>query len=473
MRRRLSLFFAFGLTLSCGGGAGRSAPETPLEQTRDPAPSGAAIVVAVPPPEPAQPPVEPEGTTPVLTVAGESDWAQFHGGPERHGVSPAPPIKTPSLLWKAFVGVQGYTNSPLVVGNVVLVPSSGRIHNTPDPDDGLVALELTTGRRVWFSRFGNDANGAVADKAYAYVGSDDQNFYAVDLATGSVVWKQPTQGKAYGHPLLTGSLVVSGDAKGYVRAFDKDTGAPKWATQLTGAIRGGASSDGQTIYVISQGGELAALSLDGRVLYKKIIERPPWDGQGKDVPVEAYSPPIVTDSLLLVPFARDTYYSNLPAIYGIEKKTGKVAWRARGDGEWGNVRTTPVLVGGLLIYSEPYSGDVAAISTSTGRVVYRNTIGSCFFPQWSSPAAARDTVYVMRFDGVLHALGTDGKRAWRFYLGDSARAGTTVPSEIERMQGCEWDVPSGHAAYSPVTVASNGTVLVGTSEGYLYAIGQK
>jgi outer membrane protein assembly factor BamB len=474
MRRRLSLVIAFGMTLSCGGGASRSAPETPREQTSQPAPSESPIVVAVPPPEPEKPPVESDEAPAALTIAGDGDWAQFHGGPERHGVSSAPAIKTPSLLWKTRVGIQGYTNSPLVVGQVVLVPSSGKAHNTPDPEDGLVALDLSTGRKAWFAHFDNDANGAVADKDRAYVGSDDGNFYAVDLKTGSVAWKQATKGKAYGHPLLVDSLVIAGDATGYVRAFDKATGTPKWATQLTGAIRGGASSDGRTLYVVSQAGELAALSLDGRVLYQKTIERPPWGDKGKDVPIEAYSPPIIADNLLILPFARDTYYSNVPALYALEKKTGKLAWRSRGTGDWGNIRTTPVLVGGLLIYAEPYSGDVAAVSSTTGRVIYRNTIGACFFPQWSSPAAASEIVYLMRFDGVLHALhATDGKSAWRFYLGDSTRVGTSIPSELENMQGCEWDVPTGHPAYSPVTVASNGTLLVGTSEGFLYAIGQK
>jgi outer membrane protein assembly factor BamB len=473
MRRRLSLVLAFGMTLSCGGGGGRSAPETPLEQTRAPAPSSSPIVVTVPPAEPEKAPADPEPAA-ALTVAGDDDWPLFHGGAGRHGVSRAPAIKTPSLLWKARVGIQGYTNSPLVIGQVVLVPSSGKAHNTPDAEDGLVALDLVSGRKAWFAHFDNDANGAVADKDRAYVGSDDGNFYALDLKTGNIAWKQPTKGKAYGHPLLVDSLVITGDATGYVRAFDKTTGTPKWATQLTGAIRGGASSDGRSIYVVSQAGELAAFSLDGRVLYQKTIERPPWGDKGKDVPIEAYSPPIVTDTLLIVPFARDTYYSSVPAIYALEKKTGKLAWRARGTGDWGNVRTTPVLVGGLLVYAEPYSGDVAAVSTTTGRVVYRNTIGACYFPQWSSPAAASDTVYLMRFDGVLHALhSTDGKSAWRFYLGDSSRIGTAIPAEIENMQGCEWDVPTGHPAYSPVTVASNGTVLAGTSEGYLYAVGQK
>jgi outer membrane protein assembly factor BamB len=155
----------------------------------------------------------------------------------------------------------------------------------------------------------------------------------------------------------------------------------------------------------------------------------------------------------------------------VAKNNGASRWSAKGSGDWGNVRSTPVLVGDLLIYAEPYSGDVVAISSTTGRVIYRHTLGACYFPQWASPAAAADVVYVMRFDGIVHALrATDGKSLWRFYLGDSARAGVTIPAELEPNRQCDWSVPTGHPAYSPLAIAADGTLLAGTHEGYLYAI---
>ena len=174
---------------------------------------------------------------------------------------------------------------------------------------------------------------------------------------------------------------------------------------------------------------------------------------------------------VIAPFSRDTYYRDQPGILALDKKSGKVVWRGKGPGDWGNVRTTPVLAGVALIYAEPYSGDIAALSAATGRMIYRKTLGACFFPAWASPAAAGDVVYVPRFDSVVHAIrASDGSRVWQLYLGDSRKAGGTVPPEISAMQGCEWDVPVGSAAYSPAAIAGDGTLLVGTHEGFLYAI---
>lgn len=470
MRSRSTLATALvaALALTCGAGSQqREDPAAPMaaEQPRD-----GTLIVAVPAPEREPPAAAAAPLTPVLE--GTMDWAQFHGDGQRRGASSAPALEHPALSWRAEVGIQGWLNSPLVVGGTVLVPSSGRAHNAPDPGDGLVAIDRRSGRRLWFAHLGGDANGAAADKTRAYVSSDDGHLRAIELETGKVLWQQPGKGKVYAHPLLVGGQVVVGDAGGYLRAFDAETGTPRWAVQLSGAIRGGASADERTIYAVSETGELAALSLDGKLVYRKVLKRPPWDGKGPDEPVQAYSPPIVAGPALIVPFARDTYYTDRPALLAVARKNGTSQWMARGPGEWGNVRSTPALVGDLLVYAEPYSGDVVAVSSTNGRVVYRRTVGSCYFPQWSSPAAASDVVYVMRFDGVIHALrATDGKSLWRFYVGDSKRAGSEVPPELDGGGACEWGVPTGHPAYSPLAVAGDGTLLAGTHEGYLYAIG--
>ena len=48
----------------------------------------------------------------------------------------------PSLLWKAHVGCQAWKNSPLAVGNQVLVGSAGSKWNEPDSEDGVYSLVL-------------------------------------------------------------------------------------------------------------------------------------------------------------------------------------------------------------------------------------------------------------------------------------------------------------------------------------------
>lgn len=473
---RLAIFACVAnLALSCAGGA--PAPQGPagaepsqapvVAEPSEPAP--APTIVEVPPPatSSAAPEAEP---APVVDVRSAAGWATFHGDNARTGATQAPQIRQPRIVWKAEVGIFSWLNSPLVLGkSLVVAPSSGSAHNKPDPKDGVSAYDFAKGKRVWFTRFDQDANGVAATATHVFATSDDEHVYALDIKTGKVAWKARGSGKMYTHPLVVGDRVVVGDAGGWVRAYATANGKELWKAQLTGAIRGGASSDGQHVYVASQGGEVAALGLDGKTLWKKLVKRAAWNNQGPDEAIVGYSPPVVGRDALYVPFGRDTYYQDLPAVYALDKKTGAVKWKGKGPGQWGNLRSTPALVVDRLIWGEPYSGDVAALDVKTGRMSYREEIGRCFFPQWSSAAAAGDLVYLPRFDGFVYALrALSGKVEWELFLGDSKRAGQ---AQRKASGGnCDWENPDG-AIYAPAAVAEDGRLFVGTAEGVLYAIG--
>lgn len=471
--RTCSLLLALSV-LSCTGAAPPASGPPPAQLGDEPAladsaPAPAPTIVEVPPATPEAEPKEPEPAV-AVDVPSASGWATFHGDAARTGATSAPEIRQPRILWKAEVGVMSWLNSPIVLGKaLVIAPSSGTAHNKPDPKDGVYAFDFAKGKRVWFAHFAQDANGVAATKTHVFATSDDEHLYALDTKTGKVAWKARGLGKMYTHPLIVGDRVVVGDAGGWVRAFAAADGKELWKLQLTGAIRGGASSDGRNVFVASQGGDVAALGLDGKPAWKKQVKRAAWNNQGPEEAIEVYSPPVLGKDLVYVPFGRDTYYEDLPAVYALDKKTGAVKWKAKGPGQWGNLRSTPALVADRLIYGEPYSGDVAALDAKTGRMAYREEIGRCFFPQWSSPAAAGDLVYLPRFDGSVYALrAASGKVAWELFLGDSKRAGGSGPSPGGK--SCDWENPDG-AIYAPAAIAEDGRLFVGTGEGVLYAIG--
>jgi outer membrane protein assembly factor BamB len=150
------------------------------------------------------------------------------------------------------VGIQGYLNSPLVVGSLVIVPSSGTVHDTSDAADGVYALDLASGDVLWHAKTDNDANGAAIAGDRVVVTADDGTVRALALSTGRELWKASQSAQVYTHPLLMGDEVVVGDESGVVRALDLKTGGLKWRFASKGAIRGDLASDGSLIYVVSQ-----------------------------------------------------------------------------------------------------------------------------------------------------------------------------------------------------------------------------
>jgi outer membrane protein assembly factor BamB len=278
------------------------------------------------------------------------------------------------------------------------------------------------------------------------------------------------QGKAYASPLPLGDQVIVGDASGTVRALAIKDGAPRWQARLDGAIRGGASADEGAIYVVSQRGEAAALRFDGATIWRARLRVVAPSTELTEV----YAAPIVAGSSLIIPFARDTMYPT-PGVLALDKRRGKLAWLAKGTSviDWGNVRMTPALTSGLLIWPEPYSGDVVGLDVLTGLVRFRQAVGPCFFPSWAAPAAAGDVVYVPRFDGALYAVrASDGGVLWQLYLGEERHVGPALPGALGAQTSCEWDVPVGAPLYAPPAIAADGTVIVGSGEGFLYAVGE-
>jgi outer membrane protein assembly factor BamB len=414
---------------------------------------------------------DPEAGMAVAAPDAGDGFRMFHGDVGRTGFADAPSVTAPVVIWRSKVGIQGWLNAPVLAGSLVLVPTSGTTHNAPDAKDGVAALALSDGSEVWRAKFEKDANGAAVLDNRVFATSDDGHVYALDLQTGKVLWKQRGRGKMYSTPLPLKDRVIVGDSGGTLRALSAETGAPLWQAQLNGAIRGGASADGERVYAVSQGGEAIALRHDGKVVWRRPVTRPGFGG-GPAERIEAYAPPLITARSMVVPFARDTSYDT-PALLSLDKATGSLLWEAQGQAgmDWGNVRTTPALTSsGVLVYAEPYSGDVAGIDVNDGSFRFRRTLGPCFFPQWASAVATADRVYVPRFDGALYAIKPDdGRPVWQLYLGEERRLSNALPS-AHRSGGCSWEVPSGSALFSPPAIAANGTIIIGSGEGFVFAI---
>jgi quinohemoprotein ethanol dehydrogenase len=192
-------------------------------------------------------------TTPFHTYAGIAaagdDWPNPGGdqGKSHHsrltGIAPGN-IGQLGLAWSAELGTNRVLEAtPVEIGGILYTSGvAGRAY----------AFDAATGQEVWrfepvvdmqVNRFTccDMANRGVAvAHGKVYVSALDGWMYALDAKTGHIVWK--TDGiidrqRGYtstGAPEVAGDVVVIGnaggeyDVRGYVSAFDLDTGALKW-----------------------------------------------------------------------------------------------------------------------------------------------------------------------------------------------------------------------------------------------------
>jgi len=151
------------------------------------------------------------------------------------------------FAWDYRLGTnRGQESTPLVIDGVMYATSNfGRVY----------ALDAATGKELWkydphidgqWARYACcDAvnRGLAAFAGRLFVGALDGWLHALDARTGQLVWKVDTligrsEHKPYtltGAPLLAGDLIIVGSAgadfagaRGYVSAFDRNSGAFRW-----------------------------------------------------------------------------------------------------------------------------------------------------------------------------------------------------------------------------------------------------
>lgn len=135
-----------------------------------------------------------------VSAAGPYDWPMFRNDLQHTGYSTSPAPSTNQTLWNYVTGA--------------FVDSSPAV-----------------------------ANGVV------YVGSGDNNFYALDAATGVLVWNYTTGGKIYSTPAVANGKVYVGSADNKTYCFDAATGASIWNyTTGNGAASSPAVANGR-VYI--------------------------------------------------------------------------------------------------------------------------------------------------------------------------------------------------------------------------------
>ena len=261
----------------------------------------------------------------------------------------------------------------------------------------LSAIDMDTDQETWRFPSKDDKDRdlkaiygtPVIGEDRVYVGGFNGTLYALDLATGSVIWEQKTDGAIIGGPALAGGTVYVGSSDNKLYAFDAETGAPGWpAFKTGGAIWSRPVVEDGTVYVTSMDKRLYALdsatgesrwpqpfeaqgampstpALDGNTLYVGALDNSLYAvdaSSGKQVwSFEAdnwvWCEPLVANGVV--------YVGGLDhKVYALDAATGEERWpqpfRAKGP-----IRARPALAAGVLIVADN-AGDVYGLDPSTG-----------------------------------------------------------------------------------------------------------
>ena len=412
-----------------------------------------------------------------LLSSVSADWPSFQKDPGRTATSSAPAIARPKVIWKQAIGIQGYLNNPVLTKDRVFVGSSGVTHNKSDAKDGIYCLNRTDGEIIWHKKTPIDACGVAVADGRVFSTGDDGFLRAWRATDGKVLWAKKRKGELYSQPLVLKGLVIVGDSTGTVLAVEQKTGVIAWSTKLADTnVRGGVSSDGKRLYVAFLEGKVACLDMKGEKVWSVNLPDKVSDLR------EIYPAPTVAGERLIIAYAKGGMPRRPPAIIALNKNTGGLLWRTSdpgrvkgGEGYYGNIRSSPAVYKDLLVYGEPYSNDLVTISVKDGAVAWKVSMGARMFPHYPSPAVAGGVAYLPRHDGGLYAVDLQARKLkWSLYLGHVDKIGDRLPDGVlpEGWEHGAWDPGVGKAIYASPAIGADGTLFIGTGQGYIYAIGE-
>ncbi len=395
--------------------------------------------------------------------------AMFQGTPERTGCFSAPTISEPTILWTAEVGLQGWLNNPVISDGVVFVGSAGSVQFEGDRRDGVYAIDLATGDELWFYRANNDVNGVAVSGDLVIATGDEYAVWGIDVTSGRPVWSALLGGSVFGAPLIIDDLVFVGDASGTLTALNLNTGQIQWKATVAGDIRGGPASDGELVYVVGEDREVLAATLDGQEVWRTTVEGP------AGARTSVFAAPTVAGDYLIISLVRDAVFAD-PGLIALDKSTGDLVWRASDAAgvktEWGSVRSSPAVAGDMLVYGDTYSSQLIAVSIETGETLWSVEVGVFCYRHWSSPIVVSGQAILPRYDGGVYSVDLVSRsKLWEIYIGDPTLRGN-FPLDYGP-DSCSWDPVQGASVLASPTVAEDGTIVVGTLTGFLFAIGDE
>lgn len=303
---------------------------------------------------------------------------------------------------------------------------------------------------VWITRGGSPTrSGLEKDPACSevvYVGSQDHHMYALDSASGELIWKFKTAGPVASSPALDeDGRIYFGSNDGHVYSLETD-GSLRWKVR-TGSIVSSSP------FVDMSSGALYAPSEDS-TMYCITLETGAirWYFMGSIGGVFKRSSPVVATDGMIYIGSVDTH------VYAVTPYGTQLWYESPTVPNIQPLFSSPTLYNNTLIIC----GDdkIFGMGLDDGKVLVNGPLrGNCF-----SSAAAQDGVfYVGSWDseGAVKDITTDGAAV--------GRSGGYI-SAFDFVSGKLWDFQTGADVDATPAIGINGDIYVGSFDKFFYAL---
>jgi eukaryotic-like serine/threonine-protein kinase len=292
-------------------------------------------------------------------------------------------------------GVRGDSNKPIWVFSC-----EDEIRGTPTYYDGqlyvgsydnnLYAINATGGEFLW--KYPTDAgivSTAIVYEGNIYFGSEDNRLHVISSANHKVVWTYFTYGPIRSSPHIAEGHVFIGSDDAALHAVNTISGRRAWSMDAGAMVRSTPLVYQDAVYFGSESGDFYCLDFTGKVKWRFKARR------------AITSSPVIVMGVIYFGSVDGTFYA-------LEAKTGWVIWRFR----IGKPTISTPCLADRYVFTGAIDGNIYCIETNSAKEIWRF---STDHQVTGSPIIYKDSLYCGSVDGKLYCLEyRTGRLRWKF-----------------------------------------------------------
>jgi outer membrane protein assembly factor BamB len=260
-------------------------------------------------------------------------------------------------------------------------------------DNNLYALDAASGEMKWkYATDGGVPSRPLVFDNNVYFGSEDHRLHVVSTRTGKVAWTYFTEGPIRSSPRIAEAHVFFGSDDGYLHAVSTTSGRLSWRTEGSAPVRSTPLISDEYVFFGSESGDFTCVDFRGEAKWRFKAKR------------AITSSPILHDNIV--------YFGSMDStLYALDANSAWVLWRFRlGKGSI----STPC-IDDQLIFTGAADHNIYCIDTRTAKEVWRFTSEH---QVTGSPIVANGALYCGSVDGALYCLeARNGRLRWKFQTG--------------------------------------------------------
>ena len=245
-------------------------------------------------------------------------------------------------------------------------------------------------KAVWQFACEDEIRGpATCSNGILYVGSYDNNLYALDADTGQFIWKYPTDGGIVSKPAVYENCIYFGSEDKRLHVISARHGKITWSYYTEGPVRSSPHIAEGHVFIGSDDGRLHAVNtMSGRRAWTI------------DTGAPIRSTPTVSHDLVY-------FGTESGELYCVDFRS-TIKWRFKAKRA---ITSSPVISQGI-VYFGSIDSTLYAVDAKTGWVIWRFRLGK---PSISTPCLAEDLIFTGAADGIIYCIDSKtSKEVWRF-----------------------------------------------------------